>query len=116
MRPRSTLATRYTCFREFLAHNHAVLALIGDLQAKASEGYLFDMSYVRGSCDRLGAHVDSLVGGLVELSDGRFAELHQVVAKIAARVRGRLDPPQIEPGPLAFPLEAIPDDAHQAGG
>lgn len=116
MRPRSTLATRYTRFREFLAQNHAVLALIGDLQAKASEGYLFDMSYVRGSCDRLGAHVDSLVGGLVELSDGRFAELHQVVARIGARVSQRLDPPRIEPGPLAFPLEAIPDDAHQAGG
>lgn len=115
-RPRSTLATRYIRFREFLEQNHAVLALIGDLQAKASEGYLFDMSYVRGSCEKLGAHVDRLVAGLVELTDGRFAELHEVVARIAARVRLRLDPPPVEPGPLAYPLEAIPDDAHQAGG
>jgi hypothetical protein len=111
-RPRSALATRYTVFREFLGQNHAVLALIGDLQAKASEGYLFDMSYVRGSCDRLAATVDSLVGGLVELTDGRFAEL--IRAWLASRSgETAAEPPQIE-RPLAF-LEGIPTDAHQAG-
>ncbi len=115
-RPRSALATRYTVFREFLEENHAVLALIGDLQAKSSEGYLFDMSYVRGSCDRLGTRVENLVTGLVELSDGRFHELHEAVARIRARVARKLDPPLIEPGPLALPLEAVPEDAHQAGG
>ncbi|MBI5481475.1 MAG: hypothetical protein HY906_21635 [Deltaproteobacteria bacterium] len=113
---RSSLAIRYARFRELLAQNHAVLALMSDLQAKAAEGYLFDLAYVRGTCDRLAAHVDRLVGALVELADGRFAELHQAVARIGARVTQKLDPPRVEPGPLAFALAAIPDDAHQAGG
>lgn len=113
---RSSLAARYLCFREFLAQNHAILALIGDMQAKASEGYLFDMSYVRGCCDQLAAHIESILDALIEMSDGRFSELRPAAARVVARARRRLEPPRIEPGPLAYALSEVSEDAVQVGG
>jgi pyruvate,water dikinase len=99
-----------------MAQNHAVLALIADLQAKTAEGYPFDMASVRAACDQLASDVERLVDALVALSDGRHAGLRAAAARVAARVRSKLERPPIEPGPLAFTLAGIPDDAHQVGG
>jgi pyruvate,water dikinase len=113
---RSSLADRYARFREFVAHNQAVLATIADLQAKAAEGYPVDLGYVRASVDRLAADVERLVETLVAMADGRHAELRAVVARVAGRARQKLEAPPIGPGPLVVPLLDAGDDARQVGG
>jgi pyruvate,water dikinase len=115
-RPGVPLLVKYARYKELLAANSAVLGLIGDVQSKVSEGFLFDMHYVRTTCQELSGHVRNLAHSLVEMSGGRFQALLQVQAEIAACLAGRLAPPLIEPGPLSYPLAAIPAEAFQAGG
>jgi pyruvate, water dikinase len=112
----SSLADRYARFREFIEHNHAVLATIADLQAKAAEGFPFELAYVRDSYERLAARLGQLVEALVALSDGHHTELRAAVARVTARGQKRLALPPIEPGPLVIPLAEVPEDARQVGG
>lgn len=110
------LLVKYARYKELLAANSAILGLIGDMQAKMAEGYLFDMAYVRTSCEELSGHVANLVRSLIDLSGGRFQALSAAHERIGQRIKEGLAPPRVEPGPLTYALTAIPEGAFQAGG
>jgi hypothetical protein len=52
--------------------NRKVLALLADLQAKRTDGFLFDMHYVKSACERLGTEVETLVASLIAMSSSPF--------------------------------------------
>jgi len=101
------LLERYGHYKRLLASNSAILAILGDLQTKKSEGYLFDMSYVRHAVERLGREVEILVQALVTLSGGRFTGMEAARREIAQRLEAELAPPEIAPGPLVLPLTEV---------
>jgi len=114
--PSVPLPTKFARYKDLLAANSAILNLIADMQKKLAEGFLFDMHYVRTSTGDLSAHVSSLVGALIEMTGGRYRALEAAREAAEARMRERLSPPQVGPGPLGYPLESIPPGAFQAGG
>jgi len=101
------LLERYRQYKRLLGANSAILTILADLQTKKSEGFLFDMAYVRAAVQRLGEEVAILVQSLISLSDGRFVDLETARQEIAARLERELAPPEITPGPLALPLEEV---------
>ena len=64
MGPPPALLERYLQYKRLLAANSAILTIVADLQVKVSEGFLFDMHYVRQACERLGQEVETLVAAL----------------------------------------------------
>jgi len=115
-----TLAQKFENYKELMAANTAVLSLMEAMQGKLAEGFLFDMSYVRASVEELSSNVGKLVHALIAMtgttSGGRHRALLDVLPIIEERVRQRLEPPAILPGPLSHRLDAIPAEAFQAGG
>jgi pyruvate, water dikinase len=105
--PPAPLLERYRHYKLLLHANSAILAILADLQTKRDEGYLFDMSYVRGAVHRLSREVEILVEALIALSGGRYRSLEAGRRKIAARLLGELATPELQPGPLALPLAEV---------
>ena len=106
--PPPALLERYLQYKRLLAANSAILTLVADFQVKVSEGFLFDMHYVRQACERLGKEVNTLVAALIAMSGGRYAALEaarqQVAQAIDADLAGGL---KLTPGPLTLPLEEV---------
>ena len=106
--PPPALLERYLQYKRLLAANSAILTLVADLQVKVSEGFLFDMHYVRQACERLGKEVETLVAALIAMSGGRYPALeaarHQVAQAIAADLAVGL---KLTPGPLTLPLKEV---------
>jgi pyruvate,water dikinase len=86
------------------------------MQGKLAEGYLFDMTYVRTTCEELSVHVGNLVRSLIEMSGGRYGPLVTAHETTSTRIKEGLAPPRVEPGPLSHELSAVPEGAFQAGG
>lgn len=105
--PPAPLLERYHHYKRLLHANSAILAILADLQTKRSEGYLFDMAYVRGAVDRLTREVEILVEALIALSGGRYRGLEEARRKIAARLQAELAVPELKAGPLALPLAEV---------
>ncbi|RJR39597.1 MAG: hypothetical protein C4567_11825 [Deltaproteobacteria bacterium] len=57
--PPPALLERCRHYKRLLAANSAILTMVTDLQVKMNEGFLFDMHYVRGACQRLGQKVEA---------------------------------------------------------
>ncbi len=107
MAPSVALLERYREYKRLLAANGAILAILADLQTKQSEGYLFDMAYVRNAVSRLNRKMEILVDALITLSGGRYRGLREAQQRVAARLEAELAPPDIRPGPLALPLGKV---------
>ncbi|MFH0811160.1 MAG: PEP/pyruvate-binding domain-containing protein [Pseudomonadota bacterium] len=114
--PGISLEAKYARYRELLAANGAILGLIGDMQAKLAEDFVFDMRYVTHHCEQISTQVGKLVQALIEMSGGRFGALRQAHRRVESRIQERLLPPKVSPGPLTYRLEAIPVGAFQVGG
>ena len=69
--PPPALLERYLQYKRLLAANSAILTTVADIQVKMDEGFLFDMTYVREACDRLGQEVEAMVGALNGMAGGR---------------------------------------------
>ncbi|MDI6853994.1 MAG: PEP/pyruvate-binding domain-containing protein [Deltaproteobacteria bacterium] len=106
---------RYRHYKRLLHANSAILAILADLQTKRNEGYLFDMSYVRGAVDRLSREVEILVEALIALAGGRYRGLEAARQRITARLKAELATPELKPGPLTLPLSQAVDQ-HYFGG
>jgi hypothetical protein len=66
--PPPALLERYRQYKRLLAANSAILTMVTDLQVKMNEGFLFDMHYVRGACQRLGQEVEAMAAALMAMS------------------------------------------------
>jgi pyruvate,water dikinase len=105
--PPPALLERYLQYKRLLAANSAILTTVADIQVKMAEGFLFDMRYVREVCDRLGQEVESMVGALNGMADGRYSALDAARRQVAHLVAEELVGPKLQPGPLALPLAEV---------
>jgi pyruvate,water dikinase len=113
--PPTPLLERYHHYKRLLHANSAILSVLADLQTKRDEGFLFDMSYVRGAVNRLSREVEILVEALIALAGGRYQGLESNRLKIAARLEAELALPELKPGPLVLPLTEVTPDLSCGG-
>ena len=78
-----------------------------DLQVKMNEGFLFDMHYVRGACQRLGQEVAAMVAALIAMSAGRYQALEEARGRVEAQINRELAGVPLQPGPLVLPLMEV---------
>jgi pyruvate, water dikinase len=105
--PPAALLERYLQYKRLLAANSAILTIVADLQVKMSEGFLFDMHYVRQACDRLAGEVKAAVAALNAMTGGRYAALEEARQRIARQVAEELGGVKLKPVPLALPLAEV---------
>ncbi len=105
--PTPALLERYLQYKRLLAANSAILTLVADLQIKMSEGFLFDMHYVRQAGERLGREVNAAVAALNAMTGGKYAALEAARQRVAQQVAEELAGVKITPVPLALPLEEV---------
>jgi pyruvate,water dikinase len=105
--PPPALLERYRLYKRLLAANSLVLAILADLQAKRTDGFLFDMHYVKSACERLGQEVEILVASLVAMSEGRYAGLEDARRNVAGKIEAELAVAELKPGPVALPLKEV---------
>ena len=105
--PPAALLERYLQYKRLLAANSAILTTVTDLQVKMSEGFLFDMHYVRQACQRLGQEVETLVTALIAMSGGRYAGLETARRQVAQLVSEDLAGTGMRPVPLTLPLAEV---------
>lgn len=105
--PPPALLERYLQYKRLLAANSAILTMVADLQVKMTEGFLFDMHYVRSACEGLGEEVKAVVTALMAMSPGRYGGLEAARRQVAQLVSGELATPQIKPVPLTLPLAEV---------
>lgn len=114
--PPPELLERYLQYKRLLAANSAILTIVADLQVKVSEGFLFDMHYVRQACERLGREVEVLVGALVAMSGGRYRALEEARLRVAREVAGDLAVGlKLTPVPLTLALGEVREGMFYGG-
>ena len=113
--PPAPLLERYRHYKRLLHANSAILTILADLQTKRTEGFLFDMSYVRGAVNRLSREVEILVEALIALSGGRYRSLEAARQQIATHLQAELTSPELKPGPLALPLAEVTGEQSLGG-
>jgi pyruvate, water dikinase len=113
--PPPALLERYLQYKRLLAANSAILTVVTDLQVKMSEGFLFDMHYVRQACDRLGQEVTDMVGALNAMSGGRYAALESAREEVVRLVSEELGGIRMKPVPLVLPLAQVGEGQFYGG-
>jgi pyruvate, water dikinase len=113
--PPPALLERYLQYKRLLAANSAILTIVTDLQVKMSEGFLFDMHYVRQACGRLGEEVAAMVAALNAMSGGSYAALESVREEIAHLVSEELGGIRMRPVPLVLPLAQVGEGQFYGG-
>jgi len=81
---------RYVYFKKLLYENNSVLEIMADLEDKLSGEYIFDMNYVRNSCNKLVDSVQNIIVNLDKLSKGKYANLYFAFAKINSKIEASL--------------------------
>jgi pyruvate,water dikinase len=105
--PPAALVERYLQYKRLLAANSAILTIVADLQVKMSEGFLFDMHYVRQACERLGFEVEAAVAALNAMTGGGYLALEDARRRIAGQVAQELAGTIMTPVPLVLPLAEV---------
>ncbi len=114
--PPPALLERYLQYKRLLAANSAILTIVADLQDKVSEGFLFDMHYVRQACERLGREVETLVAALTAMSGGRYPGLEEARRRVAQLVAEDLAVGiKLTPVPLVLPLKEVREGIFYGG-
>ena len=115
LRPPPALLERYLQYKRLLAANSAILTTVEDIQVKMSEGFLFDMYYVRQACDRLGQEVEAMVAALNGMASDRYAALDTARQRVAHLVAEALVGAKMQPVPLALPLSEVREGLFYGG-
>jgi pyruvate,water dikinase len=105
--PPPILLERYGHYKDLLAANSAILAILADLQTKMNEGFLFDMHYVRSACARLEDEVEALAGALIAMSGGRYRGLETARQAVAEKVSQEFAAVELRPAPVVLPLPQV---------
>ncbi len=113
--PPAALLERYLQYKRLLAANSAILTTVADLQTKMSEGFLFDMYYVRQACDRLGREVEVIVAALNGMSEGRYPGLAAARRRVSRLVAEEFAGTKLTPAPLAQPLAEVREGSFYGG-
>jgi pyruvate, water dikinase len=105
--PPPELVERYHQYKRLLAANHAILAVLADLQDKMNRQFLFDMSFVRSTVDRVEAEARALVDALTTMSPGKYDRLAAALEDVLGQISQEMAGPRVKPGPLLLALEEV---------
>ena len=78
-------------FTELLKENNETLELMTDLEEKASGHFLFDMSYLHSTSNRIAEKVGLIVTHLTRIAPERYEELQEIYERIRFEVSKTLD-------------------------
>lgn len=87
---REKLQKRYNCFQELLSETNAILEIMADMEEKLSGDYLFDMHYIRSNSNMLFDRVNTIIGALNEISNGKYLELYDVLKRVNSEIQAIL--------------------------
>jgi pyruvate,water dikinase len=111
------LQKKFASFRNLLESNNRVLALMADMEDKASGDFVFDEGYLTTQVQTLEREMTTIVTEINRLSDGRYPELVDLSREILARLQGVLTSGRVIPDtPVVLPLSALTRDAAPAVG
>ncbi len=80
------LKKRYQFFQGLLSNNNAVLELMADMEEKVSGEFLFDRHYITHKTSEIAAGVKIIVDRLNDISDNKYALLHEIFSDIISRI------------------------------
>lgn len=99
---------RYFYFKKLLSENNTVLETMADMEEKLSGEYIFDMNYVRTSCNKLVDSVQNIIVNLDKLSKGKYPELYFAFARINSKIEATLiNKTDIPVTDFAIPFESV---------
>ncbi|MBC2693834.1 MAG: phosphoenolpyruvate synthase [Desulfobacteraceae bacterium] len=99
---------RYSYFKKLLSENNAVLEIMADMEEKLSGEYIFDMNYVRTSCNKLVDSVQNIIVNLDKLSKGKYPVLYFAFARINSKIEATLiNKIEIPVTDFAIPFESV---------
>jgi pyruvate,water dikinase len=87
---RQMFKERYLYFKKLLSENNTVLETMADMEEKLSGEYIFDMNYVRTSCNKLVDSVQNIIVNLDKLSKGKYPNLYFAFAKTNSKIEAAL--------------------------
>ncbi len=74
---KAAFRSHYRSFRSLLTANNGALEIMSEMEAALHSGKPFGMAFVRGQCTALGVQVYKMVQALLEMSNGRHADLQE---------------------------------------
>ena len=77
-------------FTDLVKENNETLEWITDLEEKQGGHFLFDMSYLRSTADRITERVGSIVDHLIHIAPNRYEELKEIYTRIRNQVEKSL--------------------------
>lgn len=108
---------RYDSFKAVLAENNAVLEIMADMEEKLSGDYLFDMSYVRSSCEHVVEKIQNIIENLNKLSNGKYKNLRDAFEKINSDIAVSLTrEAEVPVTDFTIPFEQITKDMVSSAG
>src|SRR3972149_3267911 len=83
---RDLLKKRYQFFQELLSNNNTVLELMADMEEKLSGEFLFDRHYITHKTSEIAAGVKTIIDRLNDISDNKYAALHEIFPDIISKI------------------------------
>jgi len=80
------LKRRYQSFQELLTNNNTVLELMADMEEKLSGEFLFDRHYITHKTTEIAAGVKTIIDRLNDISDNKYAALHETFPDIISKI------------------------------
>src|SRR4030066_2224056 len=80
------LKRRYQSFQELLTNNNTVLELMADMEEKLSGEFLFDRHYITHKTSEIAAGVKTIIDRLNDISDNKYAALHEIFPDIISKI------------------------------
>jgi pyruvate,water dikinase len=80
------LKRRYQSFHELLTNNNTVLELMADMEEKLSGEFLFDRHYITHKTTEIAAGVKTIIDRLNDISDNKYAVLHEIFPDIISKI------------------------------
>ncbi|MGC1403729.1 MAG: hypothetical protein WA974_12465 [Thermodesulfobacteriota bacterium] len=87
----TSLEKIFNHFTELLKENNETLELMADLEEKASGHFLFDMTYLRSTSNRIVEKVDLIINHLIELAPNRYEDLKEIYLRIFLGIQETLE-------------------------
>ncbi len=82
--------SHYRSFRSLLTANNEALEIMSEMEAALHSGKPFGMAFVRGQCTALGVSVFKMVQALLDMSNGRHADLPERFRAITGKIEAIL--------------------------
>ncbi len=87
----TSLEKIFNHFTELLKENNETLELMADLEEKASGHFLFDMTYLRSTSNRIVEKVGLIINHLIELAPNRYEDLKEIYLRILLGIQETLE-------------------------